>query len=644
VKRREEHRWDLICLGRVAVDLYGLQEGGRLEDMRSFAKSLGGSSGNLAFGSARLGLKSAMLSRVGDEQMGQFIREELDAVGCDTSLLKTDKERQTGLVLLGIRGDGTFPHIFFRENCADMALAKEDFSAADIAQAKALAITGTHLSAKVPRAACEKALNAARKAGTHTVLDIDYRPVLWGLAPPGDGESRYVASPEVTARLQEVLPHFDLIVGTEEEFHIAGGSTDTLTALRHVRAISDAALVVKRGPMGCVIVPNAIPSALNEGIVCDGLSVPVTNTLGAGDAFLSGFLLGWLQGEKLSRCGELANGCGALVVSRRDCSVAMPSLGELNHFLENAHSIPDPARAPGLIMRHHQAERRGVWADLCILAFDHRSQFEELARITHKGLADIAHFKSLILKGAQEGARRGQPAQWGILLDERYGELGLAQMAGQGQWLGRPIEDPGSRPLEFEEGQDVGTLLERWPRGQVVKCLVRYSIDDEPGLKKLQDARLLALDEACKKTGHEFLLELLPPADLDPDLRDVEMLKAMESLYKLNICPDWWKLPVPRGGETWDELDNLIHWRDPHCRGVLVLGLNAPMDVLNASLATAAAASICKGFAIGRTIFWEPARRHFKHEIDDALCIEEIAANFAELIGTWKKARQAAGH
>ncbi|WP_232060582.1 PfkB family carbohydrate kinase, partial [Vibrio ponticus] len=176
-----DKKLDVICMGRIAVDLYGQQIGSRLEDMTTFSKYLGGSSGNVAYGTAVQGLKSAMLARVGDEHMGRFLREELASVGCDTSHLITDKERLTALVILGIKDEDTFPLIFYRDNCADMAITKEDVSEEFIASARCLAITGTHLSHPQTREAVLTALKYARKHGVKTALDIDYRPVLWGL-------------------------------------------------------------------------------------------------------------------------------------------------------------------------------------------------------------------------------------------------------------------------------------------------------------------------------------------------------------------------------------------------------------------------------------------------------------------------------
>ena len=231
---------DVITIGRSSVDLYGAQVGGRLEDMASFQKYVGGSPTNMATGTARLGLKSALITRVGNEHMGRFILEELAKEGVDTRGVKTDPERLTALVLLGIRDEKQFPLIFYRENCADMALCEDDIEEDFIAQARSVVATGTHLSHPKTEAAVLKALTLARKHGARTALDIDYRPNLWGLAGHGDGESRFIESAQVTAKLQQTLHFFDLIVGTEEEFHIAGGTTDTIAALRAVRAVSKA--------------------------------------------------------------------------------------------------------------------------------------------------------------------------------------------------------------------------------------------------------------------------------------------------------------------------------------------------------------------------------------------------------------------
>ena len=307
---------DVICMGRAAVDFYGQQLGGRLEDMQSFAKYLGGSSANLAAGLARLGVRCSMLTRVGDEHMGRFVREALASEGVDVSHVVTDPKRLTALVVLGISGKDSFPHIFFRENCADLGIKSEDFDQAYIASSRSLAITGTHLSTPQSNEAVLEAVRHARNNDTKVILDIDYRPVLWGLVAPGGGEERFVASDEVTGRIRKLLPDCELVVGTEEEIRIAGGDDSTMGSLRNVRSQSGAVIVVKRGPTGCSVFDGPIPAGIEDGITVKGVGVEVFNVVGAGDAFLSGFLYGWLDGASWSDCGALGNACGALVVSR----------------------------------------------------------------------------------------------------------------------------------------------------------------------------------------------------------------------------------------------------------------------------------------------------------------------------------------
>ena len=305
-----ERRLDLICLGRSSVDLYGEQIGGRLEDMLSFAKYVGGCPTNISIGTARLGLKSAALTRVGNEHMGRFIRNTLAAEGVDVSHVKTDAERLTALVILGIQDKKTFPLIFYRENCADMALEPEDFDEDFIGSSKGLLVSGTHFSTETVDRASRAAMAHAKAAGTRIILDIDYRPVLWGLTTREFGEERFVADDAVTQRLQSVLLDCDLIVGTEEEVHIAGGTVKTMAALHRIRELSDAALVLKRGDMGCTVFCGDIPDNLDDGLTVAGFPIEIFNVLGAGDAFMGGFLRGWLCGEprRFARAGPMPAG------------------------------------------------------------------------------------------------------------------------------------------------------------------------------------------------------------------------------------------------------------------------------------------------------------------------------------------------
>ncbi|MBC7674557.1 MAG: 5-dehydro-2-deoxygluconokinase, partial [Rhodoferax sp.] len=355
---------DVITIGRSSVDLYGAQVGGRLEDMGSFQKYIGGSPTNIAAGTARLGLKSGLITRVGDEHMGRFIREELQREGVDVRGVHTDPERLTALVILGIRNDTQFPLIFYRENCADMALCEDDIDPAYIAEARCITATGTHLSNPRTEAAVLKALLLAKANGARTALDIDYRPNLWGLSGHGDGENRFIASDAVSAKLQASLHLFDLIVGTEEEFHIAGGTTDTIAALRRVRALTPAVLVCKRGPMGAVAFEGAIPDSLDDGLSGQGFPIEVFNVLGAGDGFMSGLLRGWLKDETWATSLKFANACGAFAVSRHGCTPAYPSWAELQFFFDRGIVTPRLRQDKLLEQIHWSSNRRREFRSL----------------------------------------------------------------------------------------------------------------------------------------------------------------------------------------------------------------------------------------------------------------------------------------
>ena len=169
-----------------------------------------------------------------------------------------DPQRLTSLVLLSVRDAQTFPLIFYRENCADSALCEDDIDEPFVASARAILVTGTHFSLPAGGRAQRKAIDIAKAHGRTVMLDIDYRPNLWGIGGHAAGESRYARSERVTHALAPVLRDCDLIVGTEEEMHIAAGIEDTLAAIRHIRSLTDAVIVCKRGARGCVVFPGEI--------------------------------------------------------------------------------------------------------------------------------------------------------------------------------------------------------------------------------------------------------------------------------------------------------------------------------------------------------------------------------------------------
>lgn len=626
---------DLVAIGRSSVDLYGQQAGGRLEDMSSFAKYVGGSPTNTAIGLARLGLKSALITRVGADHMGRFITEQLEREGVETSSVRVDPDRLTALVILGIRDREQFPLIFYRENCADMALAADDIDEQLIASSAAVLVNGTHLSTPSVFEASMKAIDIANRCGTKVVFDVDYRPVLWGLTGKDLGENRFVASDDVTERLQTIVPRCDLIVGTEEEIHILGGTDDTVAALKAIRENSSAILVCKLGARGCVTFPNAVSDSLDDGMLVPGFPVDVFNVLGAGDAFMAGFLSGWLRDESLESCCRLANACGALVVSRHGCAPAMPTSLELQSFLTRT-DLPFRIREDSALEHlHWSTTRNGEFHELTVLAIDHRSQFDDLVQELGCSATKIEQFKRLAFRALDEVAQKDP--RFGMLVDERFGADVLAELSDRPYWIGRPIEVPRSRPIEFEGAADVGLELASWPARHVVKCLAFYHADDSAELRDRQERQLLRLFSACRGTGHELLLEIIAPPDMPTD--EDTTARALDRLYDIGIRPDWWKLEPTADGAAWANIVNVIESRDPLCRGVVMLGLSAPIADLIASFEAAASFGLIKGFAVGRSIFHDVARDWLSGLASDADAVAEMASRLKILVEGWQRAR-----
>lgn len=625
---------DVITIGRASVDLYGQQIGTRLEDVGSFAKSVGGCPTNIAVGTARLGLKSALITRVGHEQMGRFIREQLIREGVETAGVATDPDRLTALVLLSVEAEGVSPMIFYRTDCADMALSEDDIDETLIASSRAIVVTGTHFSRPNSEAAQKKAIRLAKAHGGRVVFDIDYRPNLWGLAGHDAGFERYVASDTVSKTYQSVLADCDLIVGTEEEILIASGAADLLTALRTIRSLSSGTIVLKRGPMGCIVYDGPIPDNLEDGIVGKGFPIEVYNVLGAGDAFMSGFLRGWLRDEPHATSATWANACGAFAVSRLLCAPEYPSWIELNHFLDHGSSERALRKNPELNHIHWATNRRREIPSLMALAIDHRSQLEDLANGDAALLARIPAFKALAVRAAAKVANGREG--FGMLLDDKYGRDALYDAGAQGNfWIAKPIELPGSRPLQFEFSQDLGSRLIDWPVDHCIKVLCFYHPDDPEELRRVQIEKLRVAYDAARKVGRDLLIEII--ASKHGTLGDDTVARALGQIYDESIKPDWWKLEPQASGAAWAGIDAVIEARDPYCRGVVLLGLEASQAVLEAGFAAARGSRSVKGFAVGRTIFAESAKSWLAGSISDEQAVDEMAGKFGALVGVWER-------
>jgi 5-dehydro-2-deoxygluconokinase len=319
----------------------------------------------------------------------------------------------------------------------------------------------------------------------------------------------------------------------------------------------------------------------------------------------------------------------------------MPTRAELEEFLGRATPPSRPDLDARMSSLHRATTARPLAGDLCILAFDHRRQLEQLAATSGADYARIADFKSLAAEAVLSVAAAQHPgATLGAIVDGRHGGKALARLGASGTWIGRPVEIPASRPLEFEAAGGIGLELLYWPRQHVIKCLVHYHPADPIELRLAQEARLAELAHAADRLERELLIEIIAssPARPGPAASTPAVLRR---LYPLGIRPAWWKLES-QPDEAWREIARIVATHDPLCQGVLLLGLDASEDRVAHSFEVAARHPVCRGFAIGRTIFGAPARDWFAGSIDDDECIARIASGYARVIEAWRRCRPAA--
>ncbi|HMO56820.1 MAG TPA: 5-dehydro-2-deoxygluconokinase [Roseiflexaceae bacterium] len=308
--------YDLLSIGRSSIDLYAHEIGAAMTDVRSFDAYVGGCPTNVSVGTRRLGVNSALLTAIGDDQVGEFILAFLNDEQVETRYIPRKVGKRTSAVILTIQPPDRFPLTFYRENCADIALTIDDVVAAPITTSRIVFLSGTGVSRDPSRSATFVAAEAARTAGATVLVDLDYRGDQWD-DPRAFG---------VTVR--SLLRLATLAVGTEEEVRAAGSSDDLGTAIGRLLACGIEALVLKRGERGATIIRPASPP-----VDVPPFTIEVLNVLGAGDAFASGLIYGMLQGWPLERAARMGCATGAIVVTRHGCANFMPTLAEVEEFV-----------------------------------------------------------------------------------------------------------------------------------------------------------------------------------------------------------------------------------------------------------------------------------------------------------------------
>jgi 5-dehydro-2-deoxygluconokinase len=316
-----EPPYDLIATGRIGVDLYPLQSERTLAQVETFAKSLGGSATNVAVAAARLGCSAALISKVGADGFGEYLREQLRGYGVEDRWLGVDERLRTPIVFCEIFPPDHFPILFYRQPSApDLQIEASELDMAEIARARVFWSTGTGLCEEPSRSAVLAALQARSASAApwqETIHDLDYRPAFW----ESEGEAR--------SWTRSALAHVTIAVGNREEAYVATGEDDPRRAARALVELGVHTAIVKRGPEGVYALTRE-----GEEHEIAPIELTVVNGLGAGDAFGGALCAGVVGGWGLRRTLLAANAAGALVASRLACAPDMPTREELEELLE----------------------------------------------------------------------------------------------------------------------------------------------------------------------------------------------------------------------------------------------------------------------------------------------------------------------
>jgi len=336
---KKSRTYDTLHIGRSSIDLYANDIGARFEEIKSFAAYVGGSPTNISVGARRLGLNSALLTGIGDDPVGDFILHFLDTEKVETRFVVRKPGRRSSAVALGIEPPDKFPLVYYRDNCADIEIDIDDVRATPVSDSSILQFAGTNLCKDPCRTATLFAAELARSSGTEVVLDLDFRPDQWH-----DARAFGV-------NIRSVLANVDIVIGTEDEINAAVLVDISQISLTHSQ-ISDAkvagdsdqavqsllqmgpsAVLQKRGEAG-VRVHLKRDGGDIEVIDAPGYPVEICNILGAGDAFGSGFLYGYVNNWGWYKSARLGNACGAIVVTRHGCANFMPTMEEVMEFVD----------------------------------------------------------------------------------------------------------------------------------------------------------------------------------------------------------------------------------------------------------------------------------------------------------------------
>lgn len=596
------HAVEVLSLGRTYVNLESEQIGCSLKSTRSFRKNISGTCALVSIGLSRLGRYCALLSKIGTDPFGDYIKETLMSEKIDPSLLITDPHHATLMAL---------NNAAFYEHHTLLELQENEIDPSMIGHAKALFLTSEIFRHEANHRAARKAIIAAKDNQTKIILALELWPTLGRHSPSQQS-------------LETILPFCNLIFGYEEEFQAFANTQNTFDALTHLRALTHATLVVKCTKENYVF-PDAITDhwkSLPRHGQFDSIQFA---SLDEHAAFISGFIDVWLKGE------PPANALKQAILCQQLAEMAPEHLGLPSEKLLRHKDLKETK--PAYFKHLHYVTTRHIHAmPQCLLSFGYHSQWEKIAASFSASKEMVQKAKALITQSLFSLNEAQTPM--GLIADEKPGnELIHIPIPSQAM-LARSIELENEIPLRFATTQDLSHTLLKWPSEHIAKVSITYHPDDKYVTRGEQETMLLSLYQACRDTEHPLLIDITPPTN---SLITASTLgHIMQRFYDLGVYPDWWQFAFPRDQRSWDSIHRVIEDNDPDCLGVFIQLPTTTLDQLNIILEQASKQPLCKGIVMGKGLIQPVLEQWLSQKIADHILIEQVKPLIQQIVTLWE--------
>ncbi len=614
--KTQAHTFDIIALGQSFVDLFGEQQGASLKDMMSFKKHVGGMSA-FACGFARLGLKTALISSVGQDDFGQFILESMAHENVDVSQVQVDARKQTALMLRAMLNRFSFPTLTHKNNCADVLEEEADLCSSFIGKSQALFITSSNFNSKNAQRIIKEAISVANQKQTKVILALDYV----------DDNNQNI--------LLKTLPFCSLVIGNESDFAYLSGEKDPFHSLSSLRALTNAIFVMKNS-QGCFVfsqIPHDLTTAPHHaGFLTDKL-IPFTSK----ESFITGFIFGWLNGFSSEKSCEYAMASLALTQSREEHSDSFPNMDALKIFLSSQSQVVQTIRTPLFDHLHYAQTRAKPHEHLFTFSFGHPQVWSKLAESANVDENTLTKAKMLIASGIQQAAMKNPHIS---LMTQADPQEEIIDSLPSPHVLMRSLDAPGVIPLQIQGDADITHTLLTWPKHHAAKVTLAYHPDDRYALRQQQEATLNHLYLATRRTGHELIVEISPPTNSLITASTISHI--MQRIYEIGIYPDWWQISPPRDLRAFENISRVISENDRFCHGVLMMAQHATFEQLPIIFNACAKQPYSKGFIVDKSLFHVALNQWLAQSLSNQVFVETVCRNFEKAISIWEQTKSLA--